>query len=86
VTDIPHFKEVIIMAFDCSFCGFRNSEVKGGGAVPTLGTQVKLVVTGPDDLKRDILKSDSAEVIIPELDLVGTTLELQYVLCGRLHL
>lgn len=27
VTDIPHFKEVIIMAFDCGFCGFRNNEV-----------------------------------------------------------
>ena len=27
ITDIPHFKEVIIMAFDCGFCGFRNNEV-----------------------------------------------------------
>ena len=37
VTDIPHFKEVIIMAFNCSACGFRNNDVKGGGAVPTFG-------------------------------------------------
>lgn len=67
VTDIPHFKEVIIMAFTCENCGFRNNEVKGGGAVPTLGTEVSLRVTGVDDLKRDVLKSDSALVRIPEL-------------------
>jgi C4-type Zn-finger protein len=28
------------MAFDCKNCGFRNNEVKGGGAVPTFGTEV----------------------------------------------
>ena len=69
VTDIPHFKEVIIMAFNCEECGFRNNEVKGGGAVPTLGSEVSLRVTGPDDLKRDVLKSDSSMVSIPELEL-----------------
>ena len=67
VTDIPHFKEVIIMAFTCENCGFRNNEVKGGGAVPTLGTEVTLRVTAAEDLKRDVLKSDSALVRIPEL-------------------
>jgi len=69
VTDIPHFKEVLIMAFDCNFCGFRNNEVKAGGAVPDVGTEVTLRVEGPDDLKRDVLKSDSCLVQIPELDL-----------------
>ena len=33
--------KVIIMAFDCKSCGFRSSEVKGGGAIPTLGTEVR---------------------------------------------
>ena len=68
-SDIPHFKEIIIMAFNCSFCGFRNNEVKGGGAVPAVGTEVKLFVTNQDDLKRDILKSDSCMVQVPELEL-----------------
>eukprot|EP01038_Epipyxis_sp_PR26KG_P014879 gene14879-20008_t len=77
LTDIPHFKEVIIMAFDCKFCGFRNNEVKGGGAVPENGTQVKLRVSNADDLKRDLLKSDSAMVMVPELDL-----ELQHGTLG----
>jgi hypothetical protein len=52
LTDIPHFKEVIIMAFTCSQCGYKNSEVKGGGAVPTFGTEVTLRVTSEADLKR----------------------------------
>ena len=52
LTDIPHFKEVIIMAFSCTECGYKNSEIRGGGAVPTKGTEVKLVATCIDDLKR----------------------------------
>jgi zinc finger protein len=69
LTDIPHFKEVIIMAFNCSACGFRNNEVKAGGAVPDMGTEVTLRVTCADDLRRDVLKSDSCMVLIPELEL-----------------
>jgi zinc finger protein len=38
VTDVPHFKEVIFMAFTCEEeCGWRDVEVKGGGAVPLEG-------------------------------------------------
>ena len=57
------------MGFNCMYCGFRTNEVKGGGAIPKLGTTVQLLVTDADDLKRDVLKSDSAMVLIPELDL-----------------
>ena len=52
LTDIPHFKEVIIMAFDCESCGYKNSEIRGGGAVPKKGSQITLKVTSTDDLKR----------------------------------
>lgn len=69
ITNIPHFKEVIIMAFACQICGFRTNDVKGGGAIPTLGTEMTLAVESPEDLKRDVLKSDSASVRIPEIDL-----------------
>ena len=27
-TTIPYFKEIIVMAFTCSFCGNRSTEVK----------------------------------------------------------
>lgn len=69
VTDIPHFKEVIIMSFNCTSCGYKSNEVKGGGSVPTYGTDVILNVTCIDDLKRDVLKSDCCAVSIPHLDL-----------------
>lgn len=70
LTCIPHFKEVLIMAFNCKECGFRTNEVKGGGGVPTYGTEVTLTVRSAEDLSRDLLKSDTALVAIPELELV----------------
>ena len=33
ITTIPHFKEIIIMAYNCSVCGYRTNEVKAGGGV-----------------------------------------------------
>ncbi|GMI36773.1 hypothetical protein TeGR_g13795, partial [Tetraparma gracilis] len=68
-TQIPHFKEVIIMCLDCDKCGYRSNEVKGGGAIPDFGTRVSLTVSGPEDFGREILKSDTAGLAIPELDL-----------------
>lgn len=69
LTDIPHFKEVIIMSFTCKVCGYRNNEVKGGGAIPTKGTEITLTVRSEADLHRDVLKSDSCAVAIPQLEL-----------------
>ena len=56
VTSIPHFKEILIMAFTCEYCGLRQSEVKGGGVVPTYGSELTLRVESSKDLSRDILK------------------------------
>lgn len=69
VTDIPHFKEVIIMSLLCENCGYKSNEIKGGGAIPQYGTKITLSVRGPDDLEREVLKSDTAGVAIPEIDL-----------------
>lgn len=80
MTDIPHFKEVMIMAFTCDACGYKNSEMKAGGAVPAKGTTVTLNVTNQSDFTRDVLKSDSAMVIVPELDL-----ELQHGTLGGVY-
>eukprot|EP01129_Flabellula_baltica_P013258 TRINITY_DN6126_c0_g2_i1.p1 TRINITY_DN6126_c0_g2~~TRINITY_DN6126_c0_g2_i1.p1 ORF type:complete len:465 (+),score=139.47 TRINITY_DN6126_c0_g2_i1:40-1395(+) len=66
--DIPYFKEVIIMAFYCDNCGYKNSEVKTGGSVSPLARKHILRVENEIDLARDILKSDSASLEIPELD------------------
>ncbi|KAG6976075.1 hypothetical protein JG688_00001726 [Phytophthora aleatoria] len=72
MTDIPHFKEVIIMAFNCEACGFKTNEVKAGGAIPPQGERITLKVDpikDPNVMDRDILKADSACVNIPEIEL-----------------
>ncbi|OBA19684.1 zinc-finger protein ZPR1 [Metschnikowia bicuspidata var. bicuspidata NRRL YB-4993] len=67
--DIPHFKEVIIMSTFCEHCGYKSNEVKTGGAIPDKGRKISLKITDPDDLARDILKSETCGLKIPELNL-----------------
>ncbi|KAK6465529.1 nucleolar zinc-finger protein [Scheffersomyces coipomensis] len=67
--NIPHFKDVIIMSTVCDFCGYKSNEVKTGGAIPPMGKKISLKVTDPEDLARDILKSETCGLNIPELNL-----------------
>ncbi|GAA0170558.1 hypothetical protein LIER_24789 [Lithospermum erythrorhizon] len=69
VTNIPYFQEVIVMASSCDACGYRNSEVKPGGPIPPKGKRIVVRVENIKDLSRDVIKSDTASVIIPEIDL-----------------
>eukprot|EP00727_Mastigamoeba_balamuthi_P009795 m51a1_g5438 hypothetical protein (504) ;mRNA; r:174123-176114 len=69
LTKIPHFKEVVIMAFTCDKCGYKTNTVQGGGSVPDHGTRLTLNVKEPLDLTRSFLKSDTASLSIPELHL-----------------
>ena len=71
--DIPHFKEVIIMATCCEHCGYKSSEVRTGGPIEPLGRKIILKVESLEDMSRDVLKSSSCSVFIPEIDLhLGT--------------
>lgn len=74
--DIPYFKETVIMAFRCEFCGYRSNEIKSGGEISKTALRLSLSVTEESDLKRDVLKSDTASLRIPEisLELVAGTL------------
>jgi zinc finger protein len=83
VAKIPYFKECVIMSFSCASCGYRNAEVKGGGAVPLKGCRAVLKCVDEGDLLRDVLKSDTAAVTIPELDLELVHGTLGSVLCGN---
>jgi len=69
VAKIPHFKECVIMSFVCAACGFKNSEIKAGGAVPKEGVVATLLVVDERDLSRDLLKSETAGLAIPDLEL-----------------
>ncbi|XP_029006251.1 zinc finger protein ZPR1 [Betta splendens] len=79
LVQVPHFKEVVIMATNCESCGHRTNEVKSGGATEELGTRITLHVTSPSDMTRDLLKSETCSVIIPELEFeLGMA-----ALCGK---
>uniref|UniRef100_A0A0E0AWH4 Zinc finger ZPR1-type domain-containing protein n=1 Tax=Oryza glumipatula TaxID=40148 RepID=A0A0E0AWH4_9ORYZ len=67
--EIPYFREVIVMATTCDMCGYRNSELKPGGEIPAKGKKITLRVQNGKDLTRDVIKSDSAGVKVPELEL-----------------
>jgi zinc finger protein len=65
---IPYFKEVIIMATNCDACGNRTNEVKSGSGINEKGVKITLRITDLIDLSRDVLKSETCSLSIPELD------------------
>jgi zinc finger protein len=69
VINIPHFKETVIMATCCDSCGYRNNEIKASGPISLRGQRIRLKVTDQKDLSRDILKSDTCGMSIPEIGL-----------------
>jgi len=70
LTDIPHFKEVLVMGTACDSCGHKTREVKPGGGVSPKGRTITLHLKDhPYDLHRDVLKSDTCSVEVPEWEL-----------------
>ncbi|KAG0066903.1 nucleolar zinc-finger protein [Linnemannia elongata] len=69
ILDIPHFKEVIIMSTTCDECGYKSNEVKAGGPVSEFGKRIILKIEDLEDMSRDILKSETCGLSIPEIDL-----------------
>ncbi|KAK7495203.1 hypothetical protein BaRGS_00013613 [Batillaria attramentaria] len=68
LVNIPYFKEVVIMATTCDACGHRDNEVKGGGGVEPKGRKYSLIIKNERDMTRDVLKSETGSVSIPELE------------------
>ena len=56
------------MAFSCEHCGYRNTDIKHGGGISEHATKITFKVESAKDLNRDIFKSDSSSIEIPELD------------------
>ncbi|VUG18387.1 ZPR1 [Brettanomyces bruxellensis] len=69
MVSIPHFKDVIIMSTVCNRCGYKSNDIKTGGEIPAKGHRIILKCTDPEDLSRDILKSESCTMEVPELGL-----------------
>ena len=66
MVNVPHFKQVVITSTKCDYCNYRTSDVKTGGEIPEKGKRIWIDVKGPKDLRRDILKSESCTMSIPE--------------------
>lgn len=68
------------MSFQCPHCGIRSSEVKSGGEITPMGKLIKVHCKSVNDLKRDLFKSETAALEIPELEL-----ELSYGTLGGVY-
>ena len=66
MVNIPHFKQVIVSTTHCDVCGYKTNDVKTGGEVPANGKRIWLHVKDAKDLARDILKSETCLLKIPE--------------------
>lgn len=69
MVDIPHFKQIILMAMSCDACGEKSNEVKSGTGFEPKGKKMTLNVTDSSDLNRDVLKSETCSVSIPEIEM-----------------
>jgi zinc finger protein len=69
MTNIPHFKEVVIMATVCDRCGLKTNEVKSGGGIEEKGVKIEVKVASREDFSRDVLKSEMCHVAVRELDV-----------------
>ena len=67
VCSIPYFKEIIISCFKCDECGYKTTEVNGGGGISEKGTKFTLNVETMEDLNRDVFKSETSKIVIPEI-------------------
>jgi zinc finger protein len=68
VATIPFFKEIIIMAYSCDYCGHKSTEIKQGGGMSDHASKIEFKVQKPEDISRDVFKSDSCVLTIPEVD------------------
>lgn len=62
---IPYFQQVFISTVVCMGCGYRTNDVKTGGEIPSKGRRIWLDIKTPEDLSRDILKSETCCLKVP---------------------
>jgi C4-type Zn-finger protein len=51
------------MATNCYACGYRDNEIKSGGAVSEKGRKITLKVEDEEDMSRDMLKVSFAKPV-----------------------
>ena len=69
LTKIPFFRDLLVGSFRCEQCGFRNHEVQFCGELPSHGIKISFKAINPEDLNREVVKSEHAVLKFEELDL-----------------
>ena len=57
------------MASKCDECGYKSANMEPAGAISKFGRKITFHVTDPSDLSREVMKSDTCSIKIPEIDL-----------------
>ena len=57
------------MSCRCDACGYRTIELEPAGEISKFGRKTTFKVTEKDDLNREILKSTTCSIEIPELGI-----------------
>lgn len=66
---IPHFKDIVLMAFNCDECGFNNNEIQSAQEIAQQGCTITLDVSSATDLNRRVVRTEKCIVTIPALEL-----------------
>lgn len=69
LTNIPFFKDVMVVSFTCPHCGYRNNEIQNAGVLAEFGHRITVKIASKEDLNRDICRGEFATTFVPELGL-----------------
>ncbi|KIM74697.1 hypothetical protein PILCRDRAFT_828020 [Piloderma croceum F 1598] len=69
LTSIPYFREVIVVSFRCEHCGNTNNEIQSAGEIRPEGAIYTARILTRDDLNRQLVRSASCTITIPEYEL-----------------
>ncbi|KAI5814224.1 ZPR1 zinc-finger domain-containing protein [Pyronema omphalodes] len=69
LTQIPFFREVVLMSFECPHCHFKNCEIQSASVIQERGVSYSLKVSSKDDMDRQVVKADTCTARFEELDL-----------------
>lgn len=57
------------MSFYCESCGFSNTEVQSAGQIQEKGSKYTLTLDSPEDMERQVVRSDTAAFRVEDLDI-----------------
>ena len=69
MANIPLFREILLCSFYCEHCGEKNCTVQFAGKLPDLGVEILYKCLKPEDLNREVIKSQFSQIFFEEIQL-----------------